>query len=104
MSVERQETRRFRHQAMATQFEIVMIHEDARYAEQCAYEAFRRLDRLAKGGVHQGVLLEADPLPVERLEEWIERTPRDDAVIVALDGIEDPQNFGAIIRSAAAAS
>lgn len=37
---------RFSHRAMATVFEIVIIHEDAGYAEQCAHEAFRELDRL----------------------------------------------------------
>lgn len=31
---------------MATVFEIVIVHDDAAYAEQCAYEAFREVDRL----------------------------------------------------------
>jgi len=62
----------------------------------------RELDALAHGAVHQGVLLEADPLPVARLEDWIGNAFPDDAVAVALDEIEDPHNFGAIVRSAAA--
>ncbi len=37
---------RFSHHAMATVFEIAIIHEDAGYAEQCAHEAFREVDRL----------------------------------------------------------
>lgn len=31
---------------MATVFEIAIAHDDARYAEQCAHEAFREVDRL----------------------------------------------------------
>jgi len=38
--------RRFSHQAMATTFEIIIQHEDARYAEQTAWQAFDELDRL----------------------------------------------------------
>lgn len=41
-----QNAMRFSHGAMATAFEIALIHEDARYAEQCAHEAFRELDRV----------------------------------------------------------
>jgi thiamine biosynthesis lipoprotein len=37
---------RFSHNAMATVFEIFVIHDDEQYAEQAAQEAFRELDRL----------------------------------------------------------
>lgn len=65
------------------------------------------LDALAGGVVHQGVLLEVEPVPVRRAEDWladIVTLPEfpSDAVTVVLDGVEDPHNFGAIIRSAAA--
>ena len=61
------------------------------------------LDALAGGVVHQGVVLEAGSLPVLSAEEWIRQTPFPaDAVVAALDGLEDPHNFGAIVRSAAA--
>ena len=38
--------RRFSHQAMATTFEIIVQHDNARYAEQAAGQAFDELDRL----------------------------------------------------------
>ncbi len=38
--------RRFSHNAMATVFEIIIINDDAIYAEQCAFQAFNELDRL----------------------------------------------------------
>lgn len=50
---------------------------------------------------HQGVVLVADELPVAGLrtflDEMKEGTP---SCLLALDGIQDPQNLGAIIRSA----
>lgn len=60
------------------------------------------LDELTQGGLHQGVLLEAGALPVREASEWLRSVSAKDAIVVLLDGIEDPHNFGAIVRSAAA--
>jgi len=38
--------KRFSHEAMATIFEIIVIHEDERYARQAAAAAFEEVDRL----------------------------------------------------------
>jgi 23S rRNA (guanosine2251-2'-O)-methyltransferase len=57
------------------------------------------LDRLSHGVRHQGVIAYAPPLRV-RTEDELELA--DPALIVVLDAIEDPQNFGAVIRSAVA--
>jgi 23S rRNA (guanosine2251-2'-O)-methyltransferase len=46
---------------------------------------------------HQGVCAEADPYPYADAAELLARP---DAVIVALDEVTDPQNLGAICRSA----
>jgi 23S rRNA (guanosine2251-2'-O)-methyltransferase len=50
----------------------------------------------------QGVVLEAGPLPELDLETLCKDLPAD-ACLVALDGVEDPQNVGAIVRVAEAA-
>lgn len=60
------------------------------------------LDRQARGGVHQGVVArirERGPYSVADLVERAAAAP----LLVVLDGVEDPHNVGAILRSADAA-
>jgi len=52
---------------------------------------------LGADAVHQGLYLEADPLPAPELDAM----PAD-ALLLALDQITDPHNVGAIVRTAAA--
>jgi 23S rRNA (guanosine2251-2'-O)-methyltransferase len=63
------------------------------------------LERAARGGVHQGVVAEieeARDYSVEELAAW--RPPSGgSSLIVVLDGIEDPHNVGAILRTCDAA-
>ncbi len=60
------------------------------------------LDKMAKGGVHQGVAADFEALPAYTLEELAAKS--DPApLLVVLDGVEDPQNVGAILRTADAA-
>lgn len=63
------------------------------------------LDRMTGGAVHQGVALRLPTYeyahPDDLLADAIHDEERE-ALIVALDGITDPHNLGAIIRSAAA--
>jgi 23S rRNA (guanosine2251-2'-O)-methyltransferase len=53
----------------------------------------------------QGLALEAGPLPTPSLEDLTAKAPAAGGrrLLVALDGVEDPQNLGAIIRVADAA-
>jgi 23S rRNA (guanosine2251-2'-O)-methyltransferase len=62
----------------------------------------RALDRIARGGVHQGVAADVQPLPAYTIEEIVGEAAGS-PLLVVLDGIEDPQNVGAILRSAEAA-
>jgi 23S rRNA (guanosine2251-2'-O)-methyltransferase len=62
----------------------------------------RSLDRMAKGGNHQGVILEVEPVHTLSLFEALARVKDSKKTVWAgLDGITDPMNLGAIIRSAA---
>ena len=61
------------------------------------------LDRLARGGVHQGVVADAQDASLDYSVEELVRGADGQALIVVLDGIEDPHNLGAILRTADAA-
>ena len=58
-----------------------------------------RLNQLLPGAGHQGGALRPVDLPDVALEDF---EPRPGAVLVMLDQVTDPQNVGAILRSAAA--
>jgi 23S rRNA (guanosine2251-2'-O)-methyltransferase len=62
------------------------------------------LDRMTGGVLHQGIGLQVPPYAYSQLDDVLElalrsRTP---GLIVALDGVTDPRNLGAVVRSAAA--
>lgn len=58
--------------------------------------------RLSHGGVHQGVLARSQAAPEATLES-LARAAEGPPLIVVLDGVEDPNNVGAILRSINAA-
>ncbi len=76
------------------------------------------MDRIARSDHHQGVIMKAQPFQYSSLIELAERAERKARAMeaanskaaqiaarplfIALDGITDPQNLGAVIRSAAA--
>ncbi len=55
------------------------------------------LARLCGTGVHQGLCAEVEPYPYVPADELL-AVP--DALIIALDQVQDPQNLGAVCRSA----
>lgn len=59
----------------------------------------RELDRLARGAYHQNAIAFAPGLTFASLDDILAQP---DALVLALDELEDPQNFGAVIRSAVA--
>ena len=62
------------------------------------------LDRLSGGAVHQGIVLQVPPYryadPADLLAAAVDSG--DEPLLVALDGVTDPRNLGAVVRSAAA--
>jgi 23S rRNA (guanosine2251-2'-O)-methyltransferase len=61
------------------------------------------LDRDARGGVHQGVVAELEPPRDYSIEELVDGAAPDAPLLVVLDGVEDPHNIGAVLRSVDAA-
>lgn len=66
------------------------------------YNDKQRMERLAEGGTHQGVAAYVSSYEYCEVEDIIQRAKDrgEDPFIVVLDGIEDPHNLGAIMRSA----
>ena len=70
-----------------------------------ATAADAELDKLAEGGRHQGVVAQITPRagdPETQLEEALESAVGPPLLLV-LDGVQDPHNLGACLRSADAA-
>lgn len=99
--------------AHAAELSVVYLAEDTRrelttiaeLAKQRGVVAetrsVRELEALAEGERHQGVIAIGGSYSYVNFEELLDGMP-DDALLVALDEITDPHNFGAIVRSAVA--
>src|SRR6516164_17685 len=61
------------------------------------------LDRMAGNAAHQGVVAVTSAKQYSGLEDVIEAKRGEHSLIVVLDGVEDPHNLGAILRTADAA-
>lgn len=63
-----------------------------------------QLDRLTRFGHHQGVALKTTGYPYVGFEEILAAAREDEnALVIVLDHLEDPQNVGSILRTACAA-
>jgi len=62
------------------------------------------LDRITAGAVHQGLGLQVPPYSYAHPDDLVRRAQDagETPLIVALDGVTDPRNLGAVVRSAAA--
>jgi 23S rRNA (guanosine2251-2'-O)-methyltransferase len=62
----------------------------------------KRLVSMTATAKHQGVLAEVEPPSPKGVEDILQiaRMRKEDPFILLLDGIEDPHNFGSILRSA----
>ncbi len=62
------------------------------------------LDSVSRTGTHQGVVAWLGVRPLVELDELLDRARKaQDPVVVVLDGVQDPRNLGAILRTAEAA-
>lgn len=61
----------------------------------------RDLDKMCNG-LHQGIILEVDDIKTYTFDEVIPNIDKEYPLVVILDHIEDPHNFGAIVRTSEA--
>ncbi len=66
----------------------------------CDYEVCskQRLDQMTKHENHQGIVCQVKEIPTYSIDELIQKT-KNPGLLVALDGIQDPHNVGAILRT-----
>src|SRR6266404_581416 len=80
------------------------ILEECRAAGiQVRFVEKKELERLANTGAHQGVVAVTQSKQYLTFEDLIENKRADKSFLVVLDGVEDPHNLGAILRTANAA-
>jgi len=62
----------------------------------------KTLDSLAKGGLHQNIVAVVRGMAYAQVDDLLGRwkSEKGNAFFLILDGIQDPQNFGALIRTA----
>ncbi len=78
------------------------IHKATHLAVPLRFETRETLDRIAGEVPHQGIIAVVSAKPAMSLESLL-ATVKDPALLVVLDGVEDPRNLGAILRTAEAA-
>ena len=85
---------------------IMTIKREAKkHDTMVKYVSKERLDQMSETGKHQGVIAYAAAYEYAEVEDMLElaKEKGEPPFLVLLDGIEDPHNLGAIIRTAEAA-
>src|SRR5690349_8800075 len=85
----------------------MLPEDDLAFAEQWSrshdapliVETTGRLTNLCHSREHQGFLAKMSPFPYDRAEELLAKQPPQ-PLFAILDGLQDPHNYGAVIRSA----
>jgi 23S rRNA (guanosine2251-2'-O)-methyltransferase len=79
-----------------------LLSDAGRHHVEVSHVDAATLDRLSRNGVHQGVVADVEVPRIETLDELI-ASASGPALLVVLDGVEDPHNVGAIVRTVDAA-
>ena len=74
-----------------------LVEEAKKKNIEVSFVSKKRLDKLSDNNLHQGLVAKVAEFEYSELSDIIEDKPY--PLIVLLDGVEDPHNFGAIIRT-----
>jgi 23S rRNA (guanosine2251-2'-O)-methyltransferase len=87
---------------VARGIEETFVQELKTFEVRIRFVPRQELDQRAGTSDHQGVLAEVEDLKWSSLDDILDRAEAkgEQLLIVLLDGVTDPRNFGAIIRSA----
>ena len=79
-----------------------ILREARKHDTIITFAAKERLDQIAQSRSHQGVVAQACAYEYVEVEDILSRAKEkgEDPFLILLDGIEDPHNLGAIIRTA----
>jgi len=81
-----------------------LIHLAKKQGIRVLFQPRQALERLSEGVPHQGVVAKVQSGKRLRFEDWLEGLDTGgDALVLLLDGVTDPRNLGACIRTAEAA-
>lgn len=81
---------------------MTIKREAAKQGSQIKYVAKERLDQMSETGRHQGVIASAAAYAYVEVDTLLQRAKEKGEMpfLLLLDGIEDPHNLGAVIRTA----
>ena len=79
-----------------------IIREAKKHGSLLSFVSRERLNQLSQTGKHQGVVAYAAAYDYSEIEDMLKLAEErgEDPFLILLDGIEDPHNLGAIIRTA----
>jgi 23S rRNA (guanosine2251-2'-O)-methyltransferase len=77
-----------------------LIAECRRMGISVRFVSRTELDRMSRTAAHQGIVAVASGKKYSELDEILSRRRGNYAFVVVLDGVEDPHNLGAVIRTA----
>ena len=81
---------------------LTILREAKKQSTMVQFVKKQRLDQLSETGNHQGVIAWCAACEYAEIEDILEAAAKknEDPFIILLDGIEDPHNLGAVIRTA----
>lgn len=79
-----------------------ILREARKQGSVVSFMTKERLDEISEGGHHQGVIAQVTAFDYASVEDILKKAEDagESPLIVLLDGVEDPHNLGAIIRTA----